>query len=174
MNIALASTACGQILTLFEFAFSYPDSKESKERGKQLEELEHCFDLDNDSSGNEDTVSKKQDEKEAATQFADAEVEPKLKKHRFGKCQDNLKDLVPINKVTPILPSTRVKLSETGVPHKSYSDHSESEGQSIYHCFLIKPDTEIPCTYYMAQMAAMCMHIWCKHMKICIKCRLCA
>ena len=46
MNIALAGTACGQILTLFEFTFGYPESQESKERGKQLEELEHHFDAD--------------------------------------------------------------------------------------------------------------------------------
>ena len=47
MNIALVGTACGQILTLFEFAFGYPESKELKECGKQLEELEHHFDTNN-------------------------------------------------------------------------------------------------------------------------------
>ena len=166
MNVAPAGTACGEILTLFEFAFCYPESKESKERGKQLEELEHHFDSDNDSPDNEDTISKKQDEEEATTQFIDATIEPKPKKHGFGKCRDNLKDLVPINKATPILPSTTVKLSKTGVPQKSCSDHSESEGQSIYRYHLMKPGTEIPCMYYAAQMAAMCTHIQCKHMKI--------
>ena len=86
MNIALAGTACCQILTLFEFAFGYLESKESKGRGKQLEELEHHFDTDNESPGEEDTVSKRQDEKDAAAQFADADVEPNPKKWRFGKC----------------------------------------------------------------------------------------
>ena len=85
-----------------------------------------------------------------------------------------MKDLVPINKAKPTMPSTTVKLSENGVPQKSFSDRSKSEGQSIYQCLLMKPNTEIPCTYYTAQMAAMCMHIRCKHIKICIKCRLCA
>ena len=66
MNIALAATACGQILTLFEFAFGYPESKELKECGKQLEELEHHFDTDSESPGEEDTISKKQDEMYAA------------------------------------------------------------------------------------------------------------
>ena len=60
MNIALAGTACGQILTLFEFAFGYPESKESKECGKQLKELECHFNTNNELPGEEHTVSKKQ------------------------------------------------------------------------------------------------------------------
>ena len=39
----------------------------------------------------------------------------------------------------PIMPSTMVPLSETGVPKKSYGDRSESKGQSIYRCLLLKP-----------------------------------
>ena len=46
MNVALAGTACGQLLTLFEFAFGYPESQESKEREKQLEELERHFETE--------------------------------------------------------------------------------------------------------------------------------
>ena len=121
MNIALACTVCGQILTLFEFAFSYPESKESKEHGKQIEELEHHFDTKNESP-RETQFPKRQDKKDAAAQFADANIEPKPQKWWFGKCWDDLKDLVPINKATPIMPSTTVKLSKTGVPQKSYSD----------------------------------------------------
>ena len=34
MNIALAGTTCGQLLTLFKFTFGYPESQESKERVK--------------------------------------------------------------------------------------------------------------------------------------------
>ena len=119
-------------------------------------------------------VSKRQDEQDATAQFIDADIKPKPKKRRFGKSQDDLKDLVPINKATPILPSTTVQLSKTGVLQKSYSDQSKSEGQSIYQCLLMKPGTEILCTYYMAQMVERCTHILCKHMQICIKCRLCA
>ena len=174
MNIVLVGTACGQIFTLFKFAFAYPESKESKECGKQLEELEHHFDTNNKLPGEEDTVSKRQDEQDATAQFTDADIEPKSRKWRFGYCQDDLKDLVLINKATPILPSTTVKLSKIGVPQNSYSDQSKSEGQSIYQCLLMKPGTEILCTYYAAQMAAMCTHIQCKHIQICIKCRLCA
>ena len=69
MNIALAGTACGQILTLFKFAFSYPESEELKERGKQLEELECHFVAEEESPANEDIISKAEDEKEAVTQF---------------------------------------------------------------------------------------------------------
>ena len=58
MKIVLAGTACGQILTLFEFAFGYPESKESKEHGKQLEELEHYFDINNKLPGEEDKMKR--------------------------------------------------------------------------------------------------------------------
>ena len=71
MNIALAGTVCGKILTLFEFAFGYLESKESKEHGKQLEELECHFDTNNELPEEEDTVLKKQDKKDTADQFAD-------------------------------------------------------------------------------------------------------
>ena len=100
MNIMLAGTARGQILTLFEFAFGYPESQESKERGKQLEELEHHFNAEEEPSADEDTMSKADDEKEAATQFDDRAT--RAKKRCFGQCKDNLKDLVPISKAMPI------------------------------------------------------------------------
>ena len=116
MNIALADTACGQILTLFEFAFGYPESEESKERGKQLEELECHFVAEEEPPADKDTISKAEDEKEAAIQF-DVGA-PKTKRQHFGQCRDDLKDLVSINKAVPIIPSTTVKLSETGVPRQ--------------------------------------------------------
>ena len=171
MNITLAGTTCGQILTLFEFVFGYPESQESKERGKQLEELEHHFEAEEEPPADEDTMSKADNEKEAAAQFDDGA--PRAKKWHFGQCRDNIKDLVPISKAVPIVPSTMVKLSETRVPHSYYSWREVSEGQSIYKCLLKKPETEMPCSYYSAQMAAMTTHICRKHLKICIKCRLC-
>ena len=166
MNITLAGMACGQILTLFEFAFRYPESEESKTRGQQLEELEHHF-IDDEPPTEEDTISKTEDKKEAATQF-DPDV-PRTKKHRFGQCRDELKDLVPLDKAMPIIPSTSVKLSETGVPRSYYSDREASEGQSIYRCLLTKPGTETPCSYYAAQMAAVTTHLRRKHLKLCLK-----
>ena len=66
MNVALAGTACGQILSLFEYAFGYPESKESRERGKELEELEHHFETDEESPDEEFTISKAEDVVEAA------------------------------------------------------------------------------------------------------------
>ena len=39
MNVALAGTACGQLLSIMEFAFGYPESQESKDQAQQLEEL---------------------------------------------------------------------------------------------------------------------------------------
>ena len=126
MNIALVGTTCGQLLTLFEFTFSYPKSQESKERTKQLEELERHFKTNNELPDEGDTVSKARDQNEAEEQFSTASLEPKPKKWKFGKCRDELKDLVPINHATPIIPSTTVKLSETGVSHQYYSNHTEA------------------------------------------------
>ena len=171
MNIMLAGSACGQILTLFEFAFGYPESQKSKERGKQLEEREHHFNAEEEPLADEDTMAKADDEKEAAAQFDDGA--PRAKKQCFGQCRDDLKDLVPISKAVPIVPSTTVKLSKTGVPHSYYSWREASEGQSIYKCLLKKLETEMPCSYYLAQMAAMTTLIRHKHLKICIKCCLC-
>ena len=93
MNLALVGTACGQILTLLEFAFGYLESKESEERGKQLEELERQFESDNDFPAEEDTVSKSQGVMDAVAQFADTD-EPKPKCKKFGKCHDSLKSVL--------------------------------------------------------------------------------
>ena len=71
------------------------------------------------------------------------------------------------------MPSTTVKLSKTRVSHQSYSSCTESESQSIYRCLLKKPGSDADFTYYAAQMAAMCTYICHKHLKLCIKCRLC-
>ena len=170
MNVALAGTACGQLLSVLEFAFGYPESQESKTRAQQLEELERKFESDDDSPSGEDTTTKEQDIQEAATHFA---PEPAAKRRRFGQCRDTLKDLVPLSKATPLLPSTTVKLSETGVSRRQYTGREESEGQSIYRCKLLKPDSTESCSYYAAQLAAVCTHIRRKHLGLCIKCRLC-
>ena len=116
-------------------------------------------------------MSKADDEKDAVAQFEDGA--PRAKKWHFGQCRDDLKDLVSVGKAVPIIPSTTIKLSQTGVPHVYYSKREASEGQSIYKCLLKKPKTEMPCTYYSAQMAPMTTHIHHKHLKICIKCHLC-
>ena len=169
MNGALVGTACGQLLSIFKFAFGYPESQESKDRGKQLEELECMFESDDNSPGDEDTVSKSQDILDAASHFS-AAGEPKAKCRKFGQCCNSLKDLVSLADDTLIVPSTTIKLSEMGVSHWMYSKWEESEGQSIYHCRLLKPNSTEECTYYATQLAAMCTHIWCKHLKLCIKC----
>ena len=85
MNVALAGTACGQLLSVVEFAFGYPESQESKDRAQQLEELEQKFESDDYSPTGEDTVTKEQDIQDAAAHFADTS-EPKAKRRRFGQC----------------------------------------------------------------------------------------
>ena len=42
-NVALAGMACGNLLTLIENAYGYPESKQSIERGQYLETVEHEF-----------------------------------------------------------------------------------------------------------------------------------
>ena len=126
MNITLVGTACGQILTLFKYAFGYLEIQESKKRGHELEELECHFKTDEESPDNEDTISKAEDEQDAAKQFKGAP--PKSKKWHFGKCKDDLRGLVPISKAVPIILSTTIKLSETGVRHSYYSPWVGSEG----------------------------------------------
>ena len=146
---------------------------ESKDRAKQLEELERHFETNNELPNEGDTISKAHDQQEAEEQFSTASLEPKPKKQKFGKCRDELKDLVPLSRAMQIVLSTTVKFSETGVSHQHYSSCTESEGQSIYRCLLKKPGSDVNCTYYTAQMATMCTHICRKHLKVCIKCRLC-
>ena len=167
MNVALAGMACGQILSLFEYAFGYPESQESKEQGKELEELERHFETDE-----EFTVSKAADAAEAAAQFANASQ--KAKRRCFGQCHDDLPDLLLLNKAVPDIPLTTIKLSKTGVPRAYYSDQESSEGQSIYKCYLKHPGMETTCSYWSAQLAAIITHIRRKHLKICVKCRLCS
>ena len=83
MNVALAGTACGQLLSIMEFAFSYPESQESKDQAQQLEELEQKFESDDDSPTDEDAVTKEQDIQDAAAHFTDT-TEPKAKKRHFS------------------------------------------------------------------------------------------
>ena len=99
---------------------------------------------------------------------------PKVKWRHFGQCHNDLPNLLPLNKAVPIIPSTTIKLSKTGVPQAYYSDRQGSEGQSIYKCYLKHPGTETTCSYWSAQLAAMTTHIRQKHLKICVKCHLCS
>ena len=39
-NVALAGTVCGNLLSLIENAYGYPESRQSIERGKYLEMVE--------------------------------------------------------------------------------------------------------------------------------------
>ena len=111
---------------------------ESKNGAKQLEELESCFETDNESPDKGDTISKAHDQQEAEEQFSTVSLEPKPKKWKFGKCRDELKDLVPLSQAMLIVPLTTVKLGETGMSCQYYSSHIESEDQSIYRCLLKK------------------------------------
>ena len=64
-------------------------------------------------------------------------------------------------------------LVKLGCLASTNSSCTKSEGQSIYRCLLKKPGPDLNCTYYVAEMATMCTQICRKHLKLCIKCRLC-
>ena len=66
-NIALAGTTCGNLLSLIEDAYGYPESKESILRGKYLETVE-CEFAENDPHAEPTTglVSKEATDAEAA------------------------------------------------------------------------------------------------------------
>ena len=147
MNVALAGTACGQLLSVMEFAFSYPESQESKDRAQQLEELERKFESDNDSPTDEDAVTKEQDIQDAAAHFTDT-TEPKAKKRCFGQCRDTLKDLVPLGKATPLLPSATVKLSETVFPIANILARRNQRARvsTDVYCLSLTPQKVVPTT----------------------------
>ena len=71
-NVALAGTACGNLLTVIKNAYSYPKSKQSIECGQYLETVEHEFvenELDTE-------LAKGLTSKEAATVEAESQPPP--------------------------------------------------------------------------------------------------
>ena len=73
-NVALAGMACGNLLTLIENAYGYPESRQSIEHGQYLETVEWEF------AGNEPDAepAKSLTSKEAATVEAESQPPPPL------------------------------------------------------------------------------------------------
>ena len=71
-NVALAGMACGNLLTLIENAYGYPESKQSIKHGQYLETVEHEF-VENELDAE---LAKGLTSKEAATAEAESQLPP--------------------------------------------------------------------------------------------------
>ena len=82
-------------------------------------------------------------------------------------------DKVKLKQAMPIILSTSVRLHQTGVPSHYVSERvgsketMGSEKQSVYRCMFSG------CDYVMAQHAQCHTHVCCKHLGVCVQCRLC-
>ena len=159
-NIALAGTACGNLLSLIEDAYGYPESKESILRGEYLETVEREFPENApDAEPAAGLVSKEATDAEASGGRA-----LPVKRRRLSQGPDKVK----LKDATPIIPSTTVSLHQTGVSDKHVSERVGSQNQSVYHCMVSG------CDYVTAQFAQCNTHVRRKHLGVCVQCRLCS
>ena len=148
-NIVLAGTACGNLLTLIENAYGYPESKQSIEPGQYLEPVEWEF-VENEPGAE---LAKGLTSKEVAT--AEATSQPPLAKRRKQLPQGP--DKCKLQLTAAVISSTMICLHQTGVPKRYISERASAEGQSIYKCM------DPGCPYSTAQFAQCCTHIHRKH-----------
>ena len=105
----------------------------------------------------------------AETQEKSSSLPPK----KCQKMSSQGLDKVKLKQATPIIPSTSVRLHQTGVPSHYVSERmgsketTGSEKQSVYRCMFSG------CDYVTAQHAQCHTHVCCKHLGVCIQCRLC-
>ena len=158
-NIALAGTACGNLLSLIENAYGYPEMKASVEQGSYLETLDRDF-VENapDVEPISGTITKEVDAAKSQT----SAPPPKRRK----KCLQG-PDKVKLARATPMILSTSIHLHQTGVAKGHVLERKGEDGQSIYRCNVSG------CEYIMAQFAQACTHMHRKHLGVCVKCHLC-
>ena len=160
-NIALAGTACGNLLTTIENAYRYPELRESKEQGLYFKTIEHEF-TENASDAKPATglVTKEAVEEQ---ERSSSSVPPKKQHKKLSQGPDKVK----LKLATPIIPSMTVGLHQTGVPGCYVSKHAGSQDQSVYRCMYAG------CDYVTTQHAQCHTHVCHKHLGVCIQCRLC-
>ena len=158
-NVALAGMACGNLLTLIENAYGYPESRQSIECGQYLETVE-CKFAENEPDAE---LAKGLTSKEAATAEATSQPPPVKRRKQLPQGPDKCK----LQFAGAVIPTTTIHLHQTGVPKKYISERVGAEGQSIYKC--MHPG----CPYSTAQFAQCCTHIHRKHLGVGIKCQLC-
>ena len=158
-NIALVGMACGNLLTLIENAYGYPESRQSIECGQYLETVEWEF-AENEPDAE---PAKGLASKEAATAKATSQPPPAKRRKQLPQGPDKCK----LQLTGAVIPTTMIHLHQTGVPKKYISERVSAEDQSIYKCM------DSGCPYLTAQFAQCCTHIHKKHLGVCIKCQLC-
>ena len=158
-NIALAGMACGNLLTLFDNAYGYPESKQSIKCGQYLGTVEQEF-VENELDAE---LVKGLTSKEAATAEATSQPPPAKRRKWLPQGLDKCK----LQLAAAVIPSTMICLHQTGVPKRCISERASAESQSIYKCM------DPGCPYSTAQFAQCCTHICSKHLGVCIKCQLC-
>ena len=151
-NIALASTTCGNLLSLIENSYGYLETRASVEQGSYLETLDRDF-VENTPNVEPigGTITKEAD---AAKSLSSAPPPKRRKKCSQGP------DKVRLAKAAPIIPSTFVIFT-------IILERKGEDGQSIYRCNVGG------CEYIMAQFAQACTHMHRKHLGVCVKCHLC-
>ena len=155
-NVALAGMACGNLLTLIENAYGYPETRQSIECGQYLEIVEWEF-VENEPDAE---LAKGLKSKEAATAEATSQPPPAKRRKQLPQGPDKCK----LQLTGAVIPMTTICLHQTGVPKKYISERVSAEGQSIYKC--MHPS----CPYFTAQFAQCCTDIHRKHLGVCIKC----
>ena len=110
-NIALASTACGNLLNLIENAYGYPESKACIERGSYLETVKREFAENvSDVELASGIVTKETDVTKVHSEAPPAKRRKKSSQG-LGKCK--------LAQAIPMTPSTTVRFYQTGVAQKS-------------------------------------------------------
>ena len=104
------------------------------------------------------TVTKETD----ATEAQASTLPPKRRK----KCPQG-PNKVKLGKATPMIPSTSIRLHQTGVLKGHISERKGEDGQSIHRCNVCG------CEHITAQFTQACTHVCRKHLSVCVKCCLC-
>ena len=155
-NVALAGMACGNLLTLIENAYGYPESRQSIKQGQYLETVEWEF-AENEPDAE---PAKGLKSKEAATAEATFQPPPAKRRKQLPQGPDKCK----LQLTGAVIPTTTIHLHQTGVPKRYISERASAVGQSIYKCM------HLAYPYSTAQFAQCCTHICRKHQGVCIKC----
>ena len=122
-NVALAGTACGNLLTLIENAYGYPESRQSNEHGQYLETVEQEF-AENEPDAE---LAKGLTSKEAATTEATSQPPPAKRRKWLPQGPDKCK----LQLTGAVIPTTTIHLHQTGVPKKYITERVIVEGQSV-------------------------------------------
>ena len=125
-NVALAGTACGNLLTFIENAYGYPESKQSIKHGQYLETVGQEF-VENEPDAE---LAKGLTSKEVATVEATSQLPPAKRRKQSPQGPDKCK----LQLTAAVIPSTMIRLHQTGVPKRCISERASAEGQSIYKC----------------------------------------